>query len=190
MSEAAPEPAPKSVPPGVSPLRRTLLEHLTDPASASDLARRLDMPRQKVNYHLRVLERLGLVEQVDERQRRGFVERRVRAVGTDRFSSAYLLTAASRLADDVAVLRERAAAAGKPILTFTTEVDIDFASPSQMHEFTERLADAVRRLAADYHRPDEARVRRHRVVIGAHPVITKTPEQAAAEAAAQPRRTR
>jgi hypothetical protein len=54
-----------------------------------------------------------------------------------------------------------------------------------------RAVDADRCSSAypDYHRPDEARVRRHRVVIGAHPVITKTAEQAAAEAAAQPRRT-
>jgi DNA-binding transcriptional ArsR family regulator len=171
------------MPPGLSPLRRVLLEQLAEPASASDLARRLDVPRQKLNYHLRVLERLGLVEQVDQRQRRGFVERRVRAVDRDRFSSAYLLTAASRMADDVAVLRERARAAGKPVLTFTAEIDVDFASPAQLRDFTERLADAVRRLAAEHHRPDEPRARRHRVMIGAHPVITKAPGQAAAEAA-------
>ncbi|MFI0355840.1 ArsR/SmtB family transcription factor [Actinomadura sp. 9N407] len=192
MTEPAAEPVPEPPPSsrsGLSPLRRTLLDHLTEAASASELARRLDLPRQKVNYHLRELERLGLVELVDERRRRGFVERRMRTVDRDRFSSAYLYTAASRLAGDVATLRERAAAADRALLTFTLELDIDFASPAAMRDFLDELTTLTRTLAARHHRPDEPRARRHHVVIGAHPVITKTPEQAAAEAAgaAEPR---
>jgi DNA-binding transcriptional ArsR family regulator len=183
MSEPAGEVTPTARPSGwagLSPLRRTLLEHLVEPASASELSRRLDLPRQKINYHLRELERLGLVELAGERRRRGFVERRMRTVDRDRFSSAHLLTTAARLAADVATLRERSQAAGKPVLTFTVEVDIDFPSPAAMRDFADQLTGAVRRLA-QHHRPDEPASRRHRVVIGAHPVITRTPDQAAAE---------
>ncbi|MFB4313765.1 ArsR/SmtB family transcription factor [Actinomadura sp. 21ATH] len=178
MSEPAAERAP-SGPAGLSPLRRTLLDQLAEPASASELARRLGLPRQRINYHLRELERLGLVELVDERRRRGFVERRVRAVDRDRHSSAYLYTAASRLAADVAALRRRAAAAGRPLATFTLELDIDFASPAAMGEFLDELAAATRTIAARHHRPDDPRARRHRLVIGAHQAITDPPEEAA-----------
>ena len=43
----------------LSPVRRRILEHLAEPDSAAGLAARLRLPRQKVNYHLRVLEKAG-----------------------------------------------------------------------------------------------------------------------------------
>lgn len=56
------------------PLRRQLLGELDAPDSATGLGRRLGLPRQKVNYHLRELENLGLVRRSGERQRRGLTE--------------------------------------------------------------------------------------------------------------------
>ena len=63
----------------LAPLRRRLLLRLRTPASATELARELGLGRQKVNYHLRKLEESGLVELVEQRQRRGCVERVLRA---------------------------------------------------------------------------------------------------------------
>jgi DNA-binding transcriptional ArsR family regulator len=60
---------------GLSPIRRRLLERLREPASATQLATELAMGRQRVNYHLRALEKAKLVDLVEERQRRGCVER-------------------------------------------------------------------------------------------------------------------
>jgi DNA-binding transcriptional ArsR family regulator len=60
---------------GLSPIRRRLLERLRQPASATQLASELAMGRQRINYHLRALEKAKLVELVEERQRRGCVER-------------------------------------------------------------------------------------------------------------------
>ena len=54
----------------LSPIRLRLLEELRTPASASSLAERLDTTRQKLGYHLRVLERERLIELAEERQRR------------------------------------------------------------------------------------------------------------------------
>ena len=39
------------------PLRMRMLETLREPHSAASLARILELPRQKVNYHLRELEK-------------------------------------------------------------------------------------------------------------------------------------
>ena len=50
-----------------------------EPASATEVAARLGESRQRVNYHVRALERGGLVELVEERARRGCTERVVRA---------------------------------------------------------------------------------------------------------------
>ncbi len=157
-------------------LRRRVLDELEEPDSAAGVARRLGVARQKVNYHLRALERDGLVELVDERPRRGFVERRLRAVARDRFSSAYLAVAAARTATDVATLRERAGEAGQTLPTVTVETEIRFASPAALRAFAEELAAATARLAAEYDRPDLAGARPFRLLAAAHPAITKEPE--------------
>lgn len=70
---------PEKVRAALSPLRRKLLRLLQGPASGTQLAAALELPRQRVNYHLRELEKAGLVELVEERQRRGCVERILRA---------------------------------------------------------------------------------------------------------------
>ena len=59
----------------LDPIRARLLSELAEPGSASSLAERVGLPRQKINYHLRTLEAHGLVRLVEERQRRGLTER-------------------------------------------------------------------------------------------------------------------
>jgi len=66
----------------LNPLRRSILKALAAPGSATTVADTIGTPRQLVNYHLRVLERAGLVEEVGTRQRRGLTERLVRATAT------------------------------------------------------------------------------------------------------------
>ena len=61
------------------PLRLKLLEQLFEPDSASGLSRRLGVPRQVLNYHLKALEGAGLLQFVAERPCRGLNERVVRA---------------------------------------------------------------------------------------------------------------
>jgi len=181
--------SPASVAAALSPIRLKLLENLREAESAAGLARRLALPRQKVNYHLRELEREGLVELVEERQRRGCVERRLRVsarafvvspdllgalahepgMTQDRFSSAFLVSRGARLVQDVAVLRDRAAAAEQSLATFTLEGELPFASPAAFRLFGDELAEAVGRIAARYDRHGEAGSRRYRFVVGAHP---------------------
>jgi DNA-binding transcriptional ArsR family regulator len=56
---------------GVSldPMRARLLAELAEPGSATTLAQKVGLARQKVNYHLRALEQHGLVELVEERRK-------------------------------------------------------------------------------------------------------------------------
>jgi DNA-binding transcriptional ArsR family regulator len=67
--------APATVRLALSPIRQQLLARLSEPASATTLASELTMGRQRINYHLRALEAAGLVALVEERQKRGCVER-------------------------------------------------------------------------------------------------------------------
>jgi DNA-binding transcriptional ArsR family regulator len=186
----------------LSPLRRHMLLLLREPDSAAGLARRLGVARQKVNYHLRALEGAGLVELVEERRRRGFIERVVRAsarsfvVGPagagldevaasgDRMSSETLLASAARTLSDVSILRERADAAGKPLLTVTIEGEVRLASPRAAATFAEEVAAAIAGLAERHGARAPRGGRRYRFTAGLHPVITKTPSQARAESVA------
>lgn len=61
------------------PLRVRILAELREPASAAEVARRLRQSRQNLNYHLKELERGGLVRRVGERRRGAFVETLFRA---------------------------------------------------------------------------------------------------------------
>jgi DNA-binding transcriptional ArsR family regulator len=185
----------------LSPLRRQMLLLLREPDSAAGLARRLGTARQRVNYHLRALEDAGLVELVEERRRRGFVERVVRAsarsfvvgpegegldeVGAtgDRRSSDTLLASAARTLSDVSILRARADAAGKRLLTLSIEGEVRLASPRAAGAFAEEVAAAIAVIARRHVAGAPARGRRYRFTAGLHPVITKTPLQAQAESA-------
>src|SRR5437764_14580342 len=77
----------------LSPFRLRLLTGLQEPESASGLARRLGLPRQQVNYHLRELERAGFIEMAESRQRRGCTERIMRLTSRVSFPRADEATA-------------------------------------------------------------------------------------------------
>lgn len=195
---------PEQVAAVLPPLRRRILEVLGDGDSATGLSRRLDVSRQKLNYHLHELEDAGLVECVGERRRRGCIERRFRATARawvlsprflgglgadpetlrDRFSSAYLMAVASRTLRDVATLRERALAVEKPLSTISLETDVAFASPAELEAFGEELTAHLATLVSRYSKPDAAGSRRFRFSLAGHPVVTKSENDAAAEASA------
>ena len=63
----------------LDPIRARLLAELAEPGSASDARPAVGLTRQKVNYHLRALERHGLIELVEERRKGNFTERLLRA---------------------------------------------------------------------------------------------------------------
>jgi DNA-binding transcriptional ArsR family regulator len=56
------------------PLRVRILEQLREPASAAEVARRLNESRQNLNYHVKELARGGLVRRTGRRRAGGFTE--------------------------------------------------------------------------------------------------------------------
>src|SRR5258707_1759501 len=121
----------------LDPIRSRLLAELAEPGSASTLAARVGLTRQKANYHLRALERHGLVELVEERRKGNCTQRVLQATAAsyvispaalsevapdpsrepDHRSARWLLALAGRLVREVGELIIRASAAGKPLAT-------------------------------------------------------------------------
>lgn len=167
----------------LSPTRRRLLGLLQEPSSASRLAEELDLPRQQINYHVKELEKAGLIELVEERRRRGFVERLYRACQSslivdpqvmgrtfdgihDQYAAEHLVEVAAGTVRDVARMQAKAGEAGQRLLTFTIEAEVRFGEPDDLHRFAEALTDAVRRTVESF---DSAGGRPYRFIAGAHP---------------------
>jgi DNA-binding transcriptional ArsR family regulator len=179
----------------LDPARARLLAQLTEPRSASMLAAAAGLPRQKVNYHLRELERHGLVQLVEERRKGNVTERLLQAAAAsyvispsalaavapdparspDRLSARWLLALAAQLVRDVGDLITGAARAQKKLATFAMDGRIRFASAADRAAFTGELMQAVTSLVAKYHDEAAQDGREHHLVIAVHPSVTARP---------------
>jgi DNA-binding transcriptional ArsR family regulator len=177
----------------LDPVRARLLAELSEPGSATTLAQRVGLTRQKVNYHLRALERHGLVELVEERRKGNCTERMVRATAAsyvispsvlaavepdperspDRLSAGWLLAVAARLVRDVGELITGSARARKRLATFAIDGEVRFASAADRAAFAEELAGAVTSLISKYHDESAAGGRAHRIVVAVHPTVRR-----------------
>ena len=177
----------------LDPMRARLLAELAEPGSATMLAARFGLARQKVNYHLRALEQHGLVELVEERRKGNCTERVLRATAAsyvisptalsavrpdpdrspDRLSARWLLALAARLVQDVGTLLAGSAKARKRVATFAIDGQVRFASAADRAAFAEELATTVTALVAKYHDESAPGGRDHRVILAVHPTITK-----------------
>lgn len=177
----------------LDPIRGRLLAELAQPGSASTLAVKVGLARQKVNYHLRTLERHGLVELVEERRKGNMTERVMRATAAsyvispaalaavapdpdrspDQLSALWLLALAARMVSEVGELIGRAKRARRPLPSFGIDTEVRFASASDRAAFVAELSDAVESLAAEYHDELAAGGRRHRLLVALHPSITR-----------------
>ena len=175
----------------LDPMRARLLAALSEPGSATTLAARVGLPRQKVNYHLRELERHGLVELVEERRKGNVTERVLRATAAayvisplalasvqpdpsrspDRLSAHWLLALAAKLVRDVGELLTGSARERKRVATFALDGEVRFASAADRAAFAQELASAVAALVGKYHDENAPRGRPHRLVVAVHPVV-------------------
>ena len=186
--EVIEDPAAAAV--ALKPSRSRLLAELSAPASAAELATRLGLSRQKVNYDLRTLEAHGLVGEVDTRKWGGLVERRLAATASgyvvsptalgpaaatpartaDRLSASYLIALAARAVREVGELVHHALRTERRLATLSIDTEIRFRSAAERAAFSEELAASVADLAARYHDAAAPRGRLHRIVVLAHPV--------------------
>src|ERR1700749_2115647 len=74
----------------LDPIRAQMAGELARQSTATTLAARLGLARQKVNYHVKTLEQHGLVELVEERRKGNMTERVMRAS-----AAAYVISPAA-----------------------------------------------------------------------------------------------
>jgi DNA-binding transcriptional ArsR family regulator len=178
----------------LEPMRSRLLSELAAPASASTLATRVGVARQKVNYHLRALEAHGLVRLAEKRKWGGLTERLLVATAAsyvvspsalgpvaidphrevDRLSASYLIALGARIVREVADLVRRANKAGKRLATLAVDTEVRFRSPADRAAFSAELTEAITKLVSKYHDESAPGGRAHRLVVVAHPLPKKS----------------
>lgn len=178
------------------PLRLRILEALREPDSAAGLARRLHLPRQKVNYHVRELARTHFLARAGRRRRRNMIEQRYVATARgyvlapellgrlhadprrveDAFSAAYLLALVATLQSELGRASEEATAQGKRLTTLSLSTELRFESAEQRAVFGKALqravVDVVGRYASPAKRADgrPGPGRPYRLILGCYPI--------------------
>lgn len=178
------------------PVRRRILALARTPMSATEMAGKLGLPRQRVNYHVRRLERAQFLSRAERRLRRNMMEQQYVAtarsyviapellgalaphVGAvqDAASAGALFAIASRAQSDVARVVADAESQGKRVSTMALTADVRFENAGQRAAFTAELeravADVIARHTAPFTTADgsPAPGRPYRLFLGCHPI--------------------
>ena len=172
------------------PVRAKILDALRAPDTAAGLAREFGRSRQYVSYHLKELERIGLIQHAGERRKGNFFEQlyettakrfivssrfagnpeRLAAVFRDQVSLSQLSDLGERLQRDAAGLIDRAAFEGVEIPSATVEAEVQFPDESARAAFMAEYVDSLKTLLAKY---SDAKGKRFRIALAAYPELEK-----------------
>lgn len=170
---------PEQVAAVAHPVRARILEALRDPDTAAGLARGFGRSRQYVSYHLKELERLGLVRRAGERRKGNFLEQlyeatarrfvvsasfasdpaQLAAVFRDQVSLARLADLGERLQRDAAELIDRAAVRGDEIPSASLEAELRLPDEAARAEFMTELVEVLKSLLSKHGRKTGPRFR-------------------------------
>jgi DNA-binding transcriptional ArsR family regulator len=170
--ETVADPAPAAA--LLDPLRAQILTRARAPVSATELGTRLSLPRQRVNYHVRQLARVGLLKRAGRRRRRNMFEQLYVASARgyvlspellgktaadwraieDAGSPAYLLALSGQMQADLARAARRVAG-GSPCSAVKSQ--FRFRSTEERERFSRELRDAVVSVIARYTSPNLTR---------------------------------
>ncbi|GGE13415.1 hypothetical protein GCM10011571_13580 [Marinithermofilum abyssi] len=150
------------------PLRGEILSRLCSPASAAQVARSLNEPPQRINYHIKALEKANLVRRVGTRQVRNLVEVLYQAVARnyllsdtlgwgadtvqklkDQSSLRHVYTTAERLKRDALRLMEQTEA-GQEIPSATLDAVIQLADENHREAFVQDYIRLMKQLIQKY----------------------------------------
>ena len=172
----------------LDPVRGRILKALREPGSAASVARALGLPRQRVAYHVKQLEKAGLLTHEGDNRRGNCVERVVKATAEhylvgpssvgelrpdttayqDQFSSNYLLGTAASVIDELTEVREQAAVANKKVPSLTLNTSVRVNSGKEMAQFADDLTKALASVVARYQTNDK-NSRPFRLVVASYP---------------------
>ena len=174
-----------------------ILEQAAEPRSATQIAQVLGLTRQRTNYHVQALAKVGLLRKAGERRKRNFLEQQwqrsaqayvlapelLGAVAADwrspadRQSAAHLMALSARTVSEVGRLATRAQQQDRRLSTLSLDVDIGFATAEERQAFSEALIAAVSAVVAEHTTAPGAGARAYRLVVGCHPLPSEETDE-------------
>ena len=175
----------------LNPLRAEILAIVREPASAAEVARKIGDTPQRINYHLKSLEKVGLVRRVGTRQVRNLVEVLYQAIAKSFLLSeavglnpetserikeqgalAHLITLSDRIRRDALLLMEQSENKGQiPSASLQMKVHLD--SEERRRAFLRDYAAMLEELVSRYGAAGEGDENAFRVTAVIYPEIPK-----------------
>lgn len=175
----------------LNPLRAEILAHTREPASAAEVARKIGDSPQRINYHLKALEKVGLVRRVGARQVRNLVEVLYQAiaksfllseaVGLDSWAAerikeqgslAHLITLSERIRRDALLLMEQSETE-REIPSASLQMKVHLDSEERRNAFLRDYAAMLEELVSRYGAAEDSDENAFRVAAVIYPEIPK-----------------
>jgi hypothetical protein len=177
------------------PLRQQILREAQEPSSSTEIAGRLELPRQRVNYHVRELAKARFLHKAGRARKRNLWEQRWVATArsyqispevlgpagadtgriADRLSAAYLLALGERMQRELGRASLEAEVGGQRLSTLSVEGELRFDSSEQRRRFAVALHNAFTEVVLHHASPyrqaagEESSGRPYRLVVGCYP---------------------
>lgn len=155
----------------LKPARIEILRQMDEPRTCPELADYFDESAQRIYYHVKALEKAGLVEKVEEKRVRGVVEGYYQArarsywlaphlvgkvggkrLAQDQMSLQVLLELAEEVHDDIGKLANKVHA-GQDVPSLSLSAHIHLPDGERRSEFLEEVAILFKSLARKYGTP-------------------------------------
>lgn len=191
------------------PLRLRILEAAREPGSAAELARRLGLTAQKVNYHVGRLLEHGFLRLVEERPVGNVVEKvyasvaanyvlasdvlgglSPRTADVDMVTAARWLSLQARAEAELGEVFRQAAPTGQPVPTFSMDAEFLFETQEQRSLFARAVRELFLAVVSKYTAPlrtpdgEPGKGRPYRLLLGCYPVPDRLDSSEAEEAPA------
>jgi DNA-binding transcriptional ArsR family regulator len=157
----------------LKPQRVEVLKQLGQPRTCGELATHFDETPQRMNYHLKALEKAGLIEKVDERPTGGRSEAVYQASAVsywmapkligkiggrrnarDQVSLKYLLALTEEIQEEVAALGQQSES-GQAVPSLSMSAQIYLPDGDRRAEFLAEVQETFQQLARKYGLPND-----------------------------------
>jgi DNA-binding transcriptional ArsR family regulator len=152
----------------INPLRAEILAQLKQPSSATEVAKKLKETPQRINYHLKALQKVGLVTKVGTRQVRNLVEVLYQSIAKtfllaetlsigketiqkmkDQGSFLHLIHTSERMKQDALLLMEQSDQ-NEVIPSASLQMQVNLTNKSMREQFVEDYVSLVKDLVKRY----------------------------------------
>jgi DNA-binding transcriptional ArsR family regulator len=171
----------------LNPLRAEILSKMKEPTSSAEVARMIKETPQKVNYHVKALEKVGLVKRVGTRNVRNLVEVLYQSIAKtfvlseslgwkpdtiqrmkDQGSLRHLITTSERIKRDAFYLMEQSDQ-DEVIPSATLDMGVHLENEEKRNAFVQEYVSMVKNLVEKYQAPHVSKYDTYNVVLAVYP---------------------